>query len=256
MKRVLLGTWLGCRGSLRSRGRCRSRCGSNLGGRCRSRSSLRCGRRCRSRRGSYHRSGSGLRAGSSTLVLRAGAGNRLGTSTRGGLGAATGRGLRTATRSRLGAATGSRLRTAAGSRLRTAAGSRLRAAAGARLRAAAGSGLRTATRSSFRTAAGSGGGVVRVLGLDDLADHLHDLLSLLGVAVALLQLDGDLLHVLLHRALFGPGARAVADHDASSLDDNGSRSRRGRGCCGGILSHGEGRQGCQHGDECLLHMRV
>ena len=234
MKRVLPGTWLGCRGSLRSRGRCRSRCGSNLGGRCRSRSSLRCGcgRRCRSRRGSYHRSGSGLRAGSSTLVLRAGAGNRLGTSTRGGLGAATGRGLRTATRSRLGAATGSRLRTAAGSRLRTAAGSRLRAA----------------TR--------SWGGVVWVLGLDDLADHLHDLLSLLGVAVALLQLDGDLLHVLLHRALFGPGARAVADHDASSLDDHGSRSRRGRGCCGGILSHGEGRQGCQHGNECLLHMRV
>ena len=96
--------------------------------------------------------------------------------------------------------------------------------------------------------------MVRVLGLDDLADHIHDLLSLLGVAVALLQLDGDFLHVLLHRALRGPGASAVADHDASSLDDDGCR--RGRGCCGGVLSHGERRQGCQHGDECLLHNRV
>ena len=164
-------------------------CGS--GRRCRGGGSLRSRSRCRrgSRRGSYLRSGSGLRAGSSTLVLRAGAGNRLGTSTRGG----------------------------------------------------------------FRAATRSGGGVVWVLGLDDFADHLHDLLSLLGVAVALLQLDGDLLHVLLHRALRGPGARAVADLD---VDEHGSRSRRGRGCCGGILSHGEGRQGSQHGNKCLLHMRV
>ena len=194
--------------------------GARLGGRGRSRSCFRsgCRRRCRCGSRCYLRGRSGCRcglgAGNCTLVLRAGAGNRLGASTRGG--------FRTATRSRLGTATGSGLGTATGRRL--------------------------------GIAAGGGGGVVRVLGLDDLADHLHDLLSLLGVAVALLQLDGDLLHVLRRRALFGPGASAVADHDASSLDDDGCR--RGRGCCGGVLSHGERRQGCQHGDECLLHNRV